>query len=233
MTAVADLLTLQETDIALDRALARLAEIEEALGEPEELIEARAVVEEKAAVVRDFRAQQTDLELAVDEVRGKAAEIEKKLYSGSVTNPKELQDFDADLKSLKQQTRKREDDLLTLLVQVDEAETELKAVEAQAAELESAWRSGVDQMLAEKAHLEPEAERLRAERSSQATGFERTLIGLYDLLRERRGGRAVARIERGMCQGCRITLPTSVLQKVRSGAGVVQCVSCERILLLT
>jgi predicted nucleic acid-binding Zn-ribbon protein len=36
-----------------------------------------------------------------------------------------------------------------------------------------------------------------------------------------------------MCQGCRITLPTSMLQKARAGLGLVQCVSCERILLVS
>jgi predicted nucleic acid-binding Zn-ribbon protein len=42
----------------------------------------------------------------------------------------------------------------------------------------------------------------------------------------------VAHVERGMCKGCRITLPMSVLQKARAGVGLVQCVSCERILLV-
>jgi len=43
----------------------------------------------------------------------------------------------------------------------------------------------------------------------------------------------VVKVERGMCQGCRISLPMSVLQKARSGFDVVQCVSCERILYVS
>jgi predicted nucleic acid-binding Zn-ribbon protein len=224
---------LQETDLALDKALARLSEIEEALGESDELIEARRAVEERAAVLHDLRATQKDHELATDEVRNHAAEIEKKLYSGSIKNPKELQDYDADLKSLKEQTRHKEDELLAILEQVDAAEKEHAAAEAVFNEIDSAWRGGQDEMLAEKARLEPEVQRLQATRADQATGFERTLIGLYDLLRQRRGGSVVAGVERGMCQGCRITLPTSVMQRARSGVGVVQCVSCERILILS
>jgi predicted nucleic acid-binding Zn-ribbon protein len=52
-------------------------------------------------------------------------------------------------------------------------------------------------------------------------------------LLERRQGRAVAKVERGMCGGCRISLPMTVLQKARSGLDVVQCVSCERILYVS
>jgi predicted nucleic acid-binding Zn-ribbon protein len=233
MAAVADLLSLQDIDLELDKELARLSEIEEALGESEELTQARAVVEEKAAVVHGLRVEQKDLELSVDEVRTKAADIEKKLYSGSVKNPKELQDLDADLKSLREETKRREEKLLAILVQLDEAESDLGSATDAAAAIENEWRSGQDEMLQEKARIEPEVGRLRALRDEQATAFDRSLMSLYNTLRERRGGRAVAKVERGMCQGCRISLPMSVLQRARAGNGLVQCVSCERILLFT
>jgi predicted nucleic acid-binding Zn-ribbon protein len=233
MAAVADLLSLQDIDLELDKELARLSEIEEALGESEELTQARATSEEKTAALHALKVEQKDLELSADEVRNKAAEIEKKLYSGSVKNPKELQDLDADLKSLREETKRREEKLLAMLVLVDEAETELNVANDALNTIETEWRSGQESMLAEKAQIEPEVERLKAMREQEATHFERSLIKLYDLLRERRGGRAVARVERGMCQGCRISLPMSVLQRARTANGVVQCVSCERILLFT
>jgi hypothetical protein len=231
MAAVADLLSLQETDLKLDQALARLSEIEEALGESEELTQARATVEEKTAAVHALHVEQKDLELTVDEIRNKAADIEKKLYSGSVKNPKELQDLDADLKSLREETRRREEKLLAVLVSVDEAESDLGAAADALAAVDREWRSGQEQLLQEKARIEPEAARLRALRDEEAAGFERNLLSLYNVLRERRGGRAVARVERGMCQGCRISLPMSVIQRARTGNGIIQCVSCERILL--
>jgi predicted nucleic acid-binding Zn-ribbon protein len=233
MASVADLLSLQDIDLELDKELARLSEIEEALGESEEVTQARATAEEKREVLHGLRIEQKDLELSADEVRNKAAEIEKKLYSGAVKNPKELQDLDADLKSLREETKRREEKLLAMLVQVDEAESDYSTgVEAFAA-IESEWRSHQDTLLNEKTAIEPEVARLRALRDQEAAGFERSLMSLYNLLRERRGGRAVARVERGMCQGCRISLPMSVIQRARTGNGLVQCVSCERILLFT
>jgi predicted nucleic acid-binding Zn-ribbon protein len=232
MAATSDLIALQETDLELDKALARLAEIEESLGEPEELIDARAALEEKVAALRELSAQQKDRELAADEVRTKAADVEKKLYGGSVKNPKELQDLDADLKSLKELLRKREDYLLALLELVDAAETEEAAARAEFESIDGDWKRCCDEMLAEKARLEPDVERLRGIRDSQSGGVERNILKLYDLVRSRRGGLAVARVERGMCQGCRISLPMSVMQRLRSGGGLIQCVSCERILLV-
>lgn len=233
MAAIADLLALQETDLELDKALSRVAEIDESLEETEELAQAREELEARVETLRELRAQQKDRELAADEIRSKTAEIEKKLYGGSVCNPKELQDLDADLRSLKELVRRREDELLEVLEQVEAAETEEAAARTTFDALESEWKQSRDAMLSEKAALEPQAEMLRARRETQAVGVDRAVLKLYDLVRARRGGIGVARVERGMCQGCRISLPMSVMQRLRAGGGLIQCVSCERILLVS
>jgi len=232
MTAVADLFALQETDLALDRARARLAEIEEGIQETEELAEARRLKEEKSEVLAGFREKQKGLEWEVDEVRSKASEMEAKLYGGTVRNPKELSDLDTDVRSLKREASRREDILLALMEEAEAAEADARSAEAELSSIESAWQANRAHLLDEKAQLEPEVERLDAQRAAQASGIDRGQLSLYEILRERRGGTAVAKVERGMCQGCRITLPMSALQKIRTGLGVVQCVSCERILLV-
>ena len=232
MTAVADLFALQETDLALDRARARLAEIEEGIQETEELAETRRLKEEKSEVLAGFREKQKGLEWEVDEVRSKASEMEAKLYGGTVRNPKELSDLDTDVRSLKREASRREDILLALMEEAEAAEADARSAEAELSSIESAWQANRARLLEEKAQLEPEVERLDAQRAAQASGIDRGQLSLYEILRERRGGTAVAKVERGMCQGCRITLPMSVLQKIRTGLGVVQCVSCERILLV-
>ena len=232
MTAVTDLFALQEIDLALDRARARLQEIEEGIQETDELIEMRQAKAEKEEALVGLRSKQRELEWEVDEVRSKAAEMETKLYGGSVRNPKELSDLDTDVRSLKGQATKREDVLLALMEEVEAADAERRDADAQYSGIENAWQANRAELLEEKARLEPEVERLEAQRSQQLAGIDRASLGLYQILRERRGGHAVAKLERGMCQGCRITLPMNVLQKVRTGVGLVQCVSCERILLV-
>jgi predicted nucleic acid-binding Zn-ribbon protein len=232
MTVAADLLALQETDLALDRALARLAEIEEQTGETEELLSARRWVDAARDHLHQLATRQKDLEFDVDEVRTHAAAVESKLYGGRVTNPKELQDLDADLRSLKSQLQTREDTLLEHLEEVEGAEAWLRQAEAELERVEARWQHSQADMAADKSRLEPEAERLKQVRESQAGGVARAALGLYDLLRRRRNGAAVAGVERGMCQGCRISLPTGIIQKARSPGAIVQCVSCERILVV-
>jgi len=233
MATAAELFALQETDQALDRAEARLAEIEAQLVESEELVSAREAVEERRKVVEELRSHLSDAENTVEDVRAKAAEVESKLYGGKVTNPKELSDLDADLRSIKHLIATREDTLLALLVEIDEADNQLRTAESAHAEIDSGWTQEQEALLTEKARTEPEVAALRARREEQSGAIDGSSLRLYQRLRERHGGRAVARLERGMCQGCRISLPMSILQKARSGIELVQCVSCERILLVS
>ena len=55
-------------------------------------------------------------------------------------------------------------------------------------------------------------------------------LALYEDLRHRRGGRAVAVLTGELCQGCGVTLPTNQAQQARQGEALPLCSSCERIL---
>ncbi|TMG01454.1 MAG: hypothetical protein E6I03_08480 [Chloroflexi bacterium] len=233
MTTAPDVLALQETDLALDKARARLRDVEAQTGEGEELIAAREVVAERQEVLKQLRSQLHDAEWSVEDARGKAGGVEQKLYGGTIRNPKELSDLNDDLSSLKTQVAKREDSLLGLLVEMEEAEKQLESARSALAETDAVWQREQASLLGEKARLEPEIAALETRRENQLPAVDAESMRLYQLLRERHRGQAVAGVERGMCQGCRIALPMSLVQKARSGGGLVQCVSCERILLVT
>jgi len=233
MSSVSDLHLLQELDSALDRATARLEEIERLLEETEELILARQLKTEKDMAVDVLRSRQKDLEWEVEEVRTKVTAVDAKLYGGSVRNPKELSDLDADLRSLKALLGHREDGLLGLMVEIDDAEADRRAVTDAYTGMEASWSAACKELLEERSSVQPDADSLRQRRAERSDSLERSSLSLYTLLRERKSGLAVARVEQGMCQGCRITLPGAVLQKAKSGTGPVQCVSCERILFVS
>jgi predicted nucleic acid-binding Zn-ribbon protein len=233
MTTAAELFALQETDLAIDGAVARLTEVEAELGETEELIEARQRVDQCRERVRPLEERQKGLDWEAEEVRGKAAAIENKLYGGTVRNPKELEDFQADLTSLRGQLSRREDALLEVMLELEDAEAGLRQAEATLAEVEESWKAQQTSLQETQATLKEEIEGLEAKRTRQVDGMDAAALSLYQALRERRQGTAVAVVERGLCQGCRISLPMSVVQKARAGAGLVQCVSCERILLVS
>ena len=62
-------------------------------------------------------------------------------------------------------------------------------------------------------------------------GVEPVELNRYEGLRRSKGGQAVAKVMRGLCQACRMSLPSQQLQRVRNGRQVVLCNNCGRILL--
>jgi len=233
MAIAAELYVLQEIDSAIDAAQAALAVVEERLGETEELTTARVAVDEHREALRALHDAQRDTEWQVDDARSHVAAVEKKLYGGTVRNPKELGGLNDDANMLKGQLRRREDELLNHMMKVEEQETALRLAETALKEVEGRWRGEQTDLLGQRQRLEAELAELETSRRAQAGHIDGRVLELYDVLRERRQGKAVVKVERGMCQGCRISLPMSVLQKARSGFDVVQCVSCERILYVS
>src|SRR6266480_4124416 len=115
MTSAADLFALQEIDLRRDARRALIADIEARLVETEELIDARGSVASAEAALTDVRRQQADIETQLDDLDAKIQPLEKRLYDGSVRNPKELTDLQREVDSLKARRSKLDDEGLALL----------------------------------------------------------------------------------------------------------------------
>jgi predicted nucleic acid-binding Zn-ribbon protein len=230
MPSLAELWSLQETDSALDTRRASLDDARSRIGESEELVALRARVDELRAGSRRAHAAQKDVELEADDLKSKIAPAEEKLYSGSIRNPRELSDLQADIAQLKQHLSAVEDRDLEALSALEQADSELRDATAELEAQETAWRE-------EQAELAGRVDRLTGEiaiherqRAEVAAEIEPELLKTYDHVRRAHQGRGVARLDRNLCLGCRISLPVSTVNRARAGQIVVQCPNCERIL---
>lgn len=230
MSRINELVRLQETDFAIDKARGATAEAESRLGEPAELIDARTRVDQLDAELRDARSTQKDIDLEADGLRAKITPQEEKLYGGTIKNPKELSDLQADVDQMKRHLATIEDRDLEALAAVESAQAALTDAQAQLKSLEDAYtaeqaalREQINAASAELATLEP----IRAD---QASGIDPELLAKYDHIRVVHQGRGIAKLDRNLCLGCRISLPVSAVNRARAGNTLVQCPNCERIL---
>lgn len=233
MTSIAELYALQETDLAIEAARAALADIESHLGEAEELVAARERVGERRDEVRAAEKRFKEQEFQADEVTRKIEPLEKKLYEGSVRNPKELEDLQQDIESLKRRRGQLDDQALGAMEALEEAQQALRGAQLELEELERSLGEEQVQLHDRKQALERELSELEARRLEQAPEVDPSLMPLYGRLAAAKQGRAVAKVVGGACQGCRISLPMNLIQRARAGREVVQCSSCERILYVT
>jgi predicted nucleic acid-binding Zn-ribbon protein len=223
---------LQQVDSRLDELRARLAEVEASLTESPALRQARAEVAERERQLRDLQRRQRDLETAIEDLGAKIRELDDKLYSGKVTNPKELDGYYQEQLQLKARQRQLEDQMLEVMLALETAAAELAEARQRLAEVEAQWGEDQDRLQAEREDILRQVEALSAERARVAARADRLDLAVYEQLRQTRSGRAVAVVERGACSGCRVVLPVTDFQKVKSGQGLVRCGTCGRILVI-
>ena len=233
VTPVAALYALQEIDLALDADRAAIADASSLLDEPEELSEARGRVAERQEVRRAAERLFKDQEAEADQVAAKIEPLEKKLYQGTLHNPKELDDLQRDIDSLKRRRSELEDAALSAMDALEGAQAAFAEAERELKELIAQYGSDAEEARQRTAALEAEILDLEHRRAGQAGEIEAPLLQLYERLRANRQGRAVAKVVGGACQGCRITLPMNLIQRARTSNEIVQCSSCERMLYVS
>jgi uncharacterized protein len=230
MTSAADLFALQEIDLRRDARRAVIADIEARLGETDDLIEARESVGDAEAALDRLKKRQRELDDELTDLDAKIRPLETRLYDGSVRNPKELSDMQKEFESLKKRRGTLDDAGLAMIESNERAARAFKEAQDEYKQAETAWRKEQAQLNATKTSSEAELANLNNERGMRTTGMDAGAIGLYENLRTKHQGRAVALVLRDVCQGCRISLPSHMVQRIRAG-GTVQCTNCERILV--
>ena len=226
------LYALQQTDLELEAVVRRLAEIAAQLGESAELQQARQRVTGAEDHLHKCHGQTKDLDLEVRGVVQRIQTDEQRLYGGRVTNPKELASLQNDTASLKRWRGKKEEEQLEAMFAEEAAEASLSEARAALARTTDAWQTGQSDMLAEQSRLREEQQGLQARRALLIESAGASDVAIYDHLRPRKGGRAVAVVKSGLCQACRMTPPSSHLQQASVGAELVYCNNCGRIMHL-
>ncbi|GBD23230.1 Chromosome partition protein Smc [bacterium HR29] len=232
MSHATALLALQLADDELARLRARIEAIDARLAHNEALEEARAAVADREAELRELRRRQREEEARIADLNAKIVPEERRLYDGSVRSPKELESIAREVESLKAQRGRHEDALLDVLAQVEEAEGRLEEARRELAAREREWEAESAALRQERTALEAALDRTAAERERRLPAVPPQLVALYEELRRRKGGMAVARIQAGTCTACHVTVPDAVRRAARAPEGVARCPNCERILVV-
>jgi hypothetical protein len=230
MSRVSALFRLQETDLELDACRSRLAEIKAALGDDPAVQQARSLLLSAEARHRAARVTLQELELEALSLAEKIREAEQRLYSGSIRNPKELRDLQADVESLKRRLAGIEEQQLNALIESEVAETQAAGTEAELHQAEAGAARTQSALLAERGTLEARLRKLETEREAASAAVPAADQQVYQRLRQTRHGRAVARLEDGACAACGMAPSALMRQEARRGAELVRCAGCDRIL---
>jgi hypothetical protein len=224
---------LQEVDLEIDAKRETLSEVMSRLGKSEVLDEVRLSLARDEEKLVELQRTQREVERKVEDLQAKAAMATDKLYSGTVKNPKELTSLQEQLSNFKRKIGEGDDKTLDIMSEVEAAQKEVSLKRSEVTKIEEEWQSEQASLSKEQTELSVALATLEPRRKELASRVDTLCLELYEALRQKWQGRAVAKLERGMCQGCRIALPMSELQRARMGQELVQCGSCERVLYVS
>jgi len=214
----------------MDQAQSRLKLIRQTL---ENDVELRAVNEKFAAAEEKLRNAERLLKLSEQEVekqRIKIQQTESSLYGGLVHNPKELQDLQKDVASLKRHLETLEERQLEAMLTVETAEQELQQTRLELENIKSNRGAQFRDLNDESDIINKDIDKLSSERNAVMKDIGGQAVVIYDQLRKQRRGVAVATISDGSCAACGTTLTQSHQQNARSATQLFYCPSCGRVL---
>lgn len=230
MSAALGLFRLQQIDSHLDQTRVRLEAIRQTLENDADLKAASAKLADAEARARAAKSALADAEMEAQKQRIKIEQAEASLYGGGVRNPKELQDLQHDVASLKKHLATLEDRLLEVMLAHEAAEAALTEARAEMQRVEAGRGIQNHDLTGEQAELINRMERYASERQAALSALDAQWVNLYESLRAERRGIAVTAITDGACASCGTTLTAAQQQNARSSVQLFHCPTCGRIL---
>jgi hypothetical protein len=230
MNQAAYLHRLQRIDSQIDQTDARLAEIERLFAEDERVRAAKQLADEARRALEKARLALRSIEHSVSEVRIKMEQSESALYSGTIKNPKELQDLQREITSLKDRLAQLEEQQLDAMIVQEECETNERFMQA---DLVRAQAQSVEQkagLAGERSLMQKNRQRWEAERAAAIPTVLPQFLEVYQRLREQKKGLAVSVVEDNTCGVCGSEIRPAESQSARLSSNLLFCNSCGRIL---
>jgi predicted nucleic acid-binding Zn-ribbon protein len=221
---------LQGTDTGVEQASKAISQLEKQVADNSVLTRARTILARAEQQQTELTNRQRELEMDDADLSAKVKTIEGQLYGGKVGNPKELANLQHEADILKAKLNTVEDGVLEVMERLEKAGV---AVTKSRASLKTTEAAEQQNKQAFGAELKTQQDRLAAltlTRAGLVGDIEPALLSRYDRLRAAKG-LAVAAVERGICQGCRVALFDGQMRQVRAGH-LVSCDNCGRYLHL-
>jgi predicted nucleic acid-binding Zn-ribbon protein len=230
------LLEVQEHDNAVDRLRAR----REKLPERPQLEERRAEeadLDTQLAALREHHDEVARDEKRLDDtvtaIRERMGEVERTMYGGGLSNPRELQALQAEVEQFKRQLHTLEDQELDVMEQREGLERELAVLEERMTATRQAIQELQVSIETQESAIDADLEAEREARTAVTAGVAPDVLDLYEEIRLKNRGVGAARLVGGTCQACHLALPAVEVDRIKREPpdALVRCDQCGAILV--
>ena len=144
-------------------------------------------------------------------------------------NERESNAAERELEELRKLQRDRDEEIKKIVVLSDQARTSIESAEKREQEIQGQLSGSLEGVTKTLADIEARLAVLRTERAQLLAKLPKMLARRYESLHTRRP-LAVARVVKGVCQGCYIELPPMMSHEMLSQTRFEECPHCHRII---
>ena len=232
---VTDLVELQLIENAIS---ARSSEIEniknnkEQVSAKEELKVAEGKFDEASGACSDLESKRKKLEDTVELQNEKIKNDEKKLFSGTITSAKELENYQEEVKILKQKNSEIEDKILELMIELEEMSDKVKQAMAEKDKVEANLNRINNEMNEKIEVLKHIVEGLRKRKDDVISRIPRDHLKRYNEVKTKKGGIAVSVLKNNFCSVCNMEIPMIAAEKIEDIDEIYSCPLCGRMAVI-
>jgi predicted nucleic acid-binding Zn-ribbon protein len=232
------LLDLQAVDTTLDRLAHRRRTLPE-LEQISELDTRLARLADDIVLLetedKDLAREQAKVDTDVEQVRARMARDQQRLDAGQVGSPRELENLQSEIESLKRRQSELEDVELEVMEKREVVQQRLAEVTADREQATLTLADTERRRDEAWAEIDAESDKATTQRSELAGTLPAEFLALYEKVRASSGGVGAAALHRGQCDGCHLQLNTTDLNRIREAPAdeVLRCEECRRILVRT
>ncbi|MCS7207954.1 MAG: hypothetical protein NZ874_00085 [Fimbriimonadales bacterium] len=221
---------LQALDHYIDRLRREVAELDAGELLRERIEQTRQRMQEIKQRYEEMHARATEQELRLQEFDERIRRTEADLYSGRITNPRELQLLQHEIEQAKQAREQMDVEMLHIWEQMETMKQDIDKAERDMRHLERVYEAHMEDFRQRKAALEAEIAFHLRERAELAQQIDPDALARYEQLRQRLGGTAIAVVEQKACSVCHTLLTPYILKRLQNEDALIACESCGRLL---
>jgi len=221
---------LQAIDSYIDRLRQELKQLDAGERIRAKLEQTRQHIEDIKRRYEESYAAAAEQERRLQELDERIRRAEAELYSGRVTNPRELQLMQQEIENAKKTREELDLQMLQLWETLENMKRDIDASERDLRQIERFYEAHMEDYRQRKAALEGEIAFNEQEREKLAQQIDPEVRQRYQTLRERLGGIAVAVVEQKACSVCHTLLTPYTLKRLETEDALITCESCGRLL---
>ena len=226
---IVSLRELQAIDLQIfkldEEIVASQAEFEKRKADMAERLVTIAKIEEKIGIA-DQRKR--ELEAEVEDELLKIKDRQTKLMN--VQTNREYQSILKEIEDAKRANKKREDELVLLMEQVEVLQKNRSDLSSLSETQERSLAEEQEKVDKHKVSLDTKKDKAIKSRTSKLKKVSEVYLRKYEMLRMKREGIAVVGVANGTCMGCFMNVPPQLYIEVMKEEKLLSCPTCNRML---